>query len=122
MPFFGGGGGDYKIVVTNIKGGTDAAPALVGDNNMALGNGALQSAENVDAIIAVGNGALNAVVDASGNAGIVIGYLALNETEQINDVIALTPKSDNLGDAYDPLEVATSVLIGIGAGTTKPAF
>lgn len=62
MPFFGGGIGDYHIVVTNITGGTDALPATGGSNNMALGNAALQSAVLGDNNIAIGN---NAAVSAT---------------------------------------------------------
>ena len=72
MPFFGGGGGDYIIVGTNIKGGTNAAPAVIGDNNMALGNGALESALNADENIAIGNLALNAI--STGSRNISIGH------------------------------------------------
>lgn len=71
MPFFGGGQGEYHIVVTNIKGGTNAAPAVIGDNNMALGNAALQNAENADANIAVGNNAL--VLNVTGSNNVSIG-------------------------------------------------
>jgi len=122
MPFFGGGGGDYHIVVTNVKGGTDAAPALIGDNNMALGNGALQNAENVDAFIAIGNNAANALVDAQGNASVVIGYRVVEEATGLNNVVAISPRSENMGDASGPTSIADSVLIGLGAGTNAPIF
>lgn len=72
MPFFGGGGGDYHIVGTNIKGGNQALPATIGTNNMGLGNGALQSALGADNNIAIGNLSLNAVT--TGNNNISIGY------------------------------------------------
>lgn len=71
MPFLVPGGGDYQIVGTNIKGGTNAAPAVIGDNNMALGNGALQNIQNGDVNIAIGNTALSNLVDTNGN--VVIG-------------------------------------------------
>lgn len=122
MPFFGGGGGDYHIVVTNIKGGTDAAPAIVGDNSMALGNGALQNAQNVDAFIAIGNNAANAVVDSDDNASVVIGYRSLEQATNISDVIAIAPRSTNQGDVSDPDSISGSILIGLGAGTNAPIF
>lgn len=74
MPFFGGGGGDYHIVATNIKGGTQAAPAVIGDNNMALGNGAGQNLLNADSNIFIGNNAGNAITTGSDNT--IIGHNA----------------------------------------------
>src|SRR5574337_699228 len=74
MPFFGGGGGDYHIIVTNIKGGNDANPSGTGSNNMALGNGALQSLTIGDGNVAIGNNAGNAFTTE--NANTVLGYNA----------------------------------------------
>ena len=107
MPFFGGGGGDYHIVATNIKGGTQAAPAVIGDNNMALGNGSLQNALNADRNIAVGNLALNGVTTGSDNIG--IGYDCASSLEGgTNNVF--------IGNALDPFSSAVeSVAIGSGA-------
>lgn len=86
MPFFGGGQGDYHIVVTNIKGGTDAAPAVVGSNNMALGNASLESAEGAFSNIAIGNNAGTNVVDGSNN--VFLGYNAGDTAiGSINNVI-----------------------------------
>lgn len=74
MPFFGGGTGDYHIVGTNIKGGTQAAPAVIGDNNMALGNGAGQLLSNADQNVLIGNAAGAGLTNAVQN--IVMGYEA----------------------------------------------
>lgn len=84
MPFFGGSG-QYVIVGTNIKGGTDAAPSVVGDDNMALGNGALQSAVNANRNIAIGNDALDALV--SGYENVVIGDKAATASTGNEDTV-----------------------------------
>ena len=84
MPFFGGTG-KYIIVGTNIKGGNDAAPAVIGDNNMALGNGALKSLIDGDGNIAIGNNAGNSIEDNSGN--IIIGHDALASGPASNSII-----------------------------------
>src|SRR5574337_499515 len=74
MPFFGGGGGDYHIVGTNIKGGNQALPATIGTNNMGLGNGARQSVIDGNNNVLIGNLAGNAFVSEIDN--VVIGYNA----------------------------------------------
>lgn len=110
MPFFGGGGGDYHIVETNIKGGTDAAPAIIGTNNMALGNGALQNADNADYNIAIGNlagtniqfGFNNTLLGYSAGAGLTDG---LNNT-----FIGYSAGTDNQVGEFN-------VLVGNGAGS-----
>lgn len=76
MPFFGGGAGDYIIVGTNIKGGNLALPAVIGDNNMGLGNGAGQSVVNADRNIFIGNEAGKLVETQNDNT--IIGQFAGN--------------------------------------------
>lgn len=79
MPFFGGGGGgggDYHIDGTNIKGGNGVMPAIIGDNNMALGNGAGAQFINTDRTIAIGNGAAGTLQNVGDN--VVIGIDALS--------------------------------------------
>lgn len=73
MPFFGGGSSDYKIVGTNIKGGTGAMPAVIGDNNIALGLGSMNAAINTDRQIAIGTSAAGAI--ATGYDNIYVGYV-----------------------------------------------
>lgn len=75
MPFFGGGG-DYKIVGTNIRGGNDALTIVVGVDNIALGNGAQSGNIDGDSNIAIGNLALSSNVDGSTN--VVVGNNSLN--------------------------------------------
>src|SRR5574340_579223 len=88
MPFFGGGDGDYHIIATNIKGGTNAAPAIIGTNNMALGNNALASALNNDNNIAIGNNALANIPD--GFSGFtVIGQSACDSALYMEPVTAV---------------------------------
>jgi hypothetical protein len=114
MPFFGGGGaGDYHIVATNIKGGTGAAPAIIGDNNMALGNGSLAVALNSDDNIAVGNGALGTITNWSGN--VAVGHLSGNG---IDEVLYSTLVGANSG-YYS--SVRYSVVIGNSAGANYDA-
>jgi len=108
MPFFGGGGGDYHIVATNIKGGNQAAPAVTGTNNMALGNGALQSALNADNNIAVGNLALNAVTTGGNNLS--VGYNSFPVLALGNFVVAV---GGNTG--AESTGSQESVIIGYGA-------
>lgn len=114
MPFFGGGGGggDYKINGTNIEGGTLAIPAIIGDNNMALGNGSLQNAINSDANIAVGNNSLNKQTDALYNVS--IGYQSLSEITTGSNNIAIGAYVNkpffSLGDQSD--DINSSVLVG----------
>ena len=112
MPFFGGGGGDYHIVATNIKGGTQAAPAVIGDNNMALGNGALESALNADRNIAVGNEAAQSLI--TGYDNVFIGYRAaygVNETTQSSVFIGKEAGFSSIGDFSN-----FSVCVGVWAG------
>ena len=66
MPFFGGGG-EYKIVGTNIKGGNDALGVTIGVDNMALGNGAFQTLVIGDDNLAIGNGAGQSVTEINGS-------------------------------------------------------
>ncbi len=108
MPFFGGGSGDYHIVATNIKGGTLAAPAVIGDNNMALGNGALQLLANGDRNIAVGTNALSDVVNSPDNIG--IGYAAGS------GVVVGTENVFVGNNIYLPDDAEQSVIIGNNAG------
>lgn len=107
MPFFGGGQGDYFIVGTNIKGGTDAAPAVVGDNNMALGLDALQALQNGDANIAIGTEAGMLLTDFSGN--VVIGHNALNASDGVEYSVVI-----GHGAQVDP-NFTQNVIIGAGA-------
>lgn len=74
MPFFGGGGA-YKIVGTNIKGGNSALAIVTGDYNMGLGNGTLQNLDNGFRNIAIGTDALHASVASIDS--IAIGFDAL---------------------------------------------
>lgn len=137
MPFFGGGGGgagDYVITGTNIDGGTGAMPAIIGDNNMALGNGAMAGALNTDRSIAIGNGALPNLSDSADN--IAIGYNAAAFAESgFSDYGNIVIGNNTLGAAtfggngvYEnviigrnaletfPGEVFQSVILGAGAG------
>lgn len=116
MPFFGGGGGDYHIVVTNIKGGTNAAPALVGNNNMALGNASLQNAALADKNIAIGNNALVNIIDKTNNVGIGV----ISDT-QLTDIDGSVLVGNNTGvtisgDSVNDGNIADSVIIGVSAG------
>ena len=110
MPFFGGGSGDYLIVGTNIKGGTGAAPAVIGDNNMALGNGALDSIINGDRNIAIGNGALNVSVNPLDN--VAIGYYAAGLVTSADKSVAIGGIS-----AQSVGYLTSSVIIGYGAAS-----
>lgn len=136
MPFFGGGGGggDYVITGTNIDGGAGAMPAIIGDNNMALGNGAMAGALNTDRSIAIGNGALPNLSDSADN--IAIGYNAAAFAESgFSDYGNIVIGNNTLGAAtfggngvYEnviigrnaletfPGEVFQSVILGAGAG------
>lgn len=69
MPFFGGGG-DYKIVGTNIDGGNDVLPVSTGDYNIGLGNGALQGATTGAENVALGQSALNLLTTGSQNVAV----------------------------------------------------
>lgn len=83
MPFFGGSGGDYHIIATNIQGGTSAFAAGTGSNNMALGNGSLEFSSTGNDNISIGNNALNLLTTGSRNVS--IGYLSLWQTLANND-------------------------------------
>lgn len=110
MPFFGGGGGDYHIIVTNIKGGTDAAPSVVGSDNMALGNGALQNATLCDYNIAIGNNAGNSLAD--GGYNVIIGGLAGNVLQQSSDTNIIIGYHAAFNS---PASSRGNVIIGTGA-------
>lgn len=115
MPFFGGdggGAGDYKIEGTNIIGGNDVMPAIIGDFNMGLGNGSLQNAINSSANIAVGNNSLNTQTDALYNVS--IGYQSLSEITTGSNNIAIGAYINkphfSLGVQSD--DINSSVLVG----------
>lgn len=102
MPFFGGGSA-YKIIGTNIKGGTDAAPAVIGSNNMALGNASLQNITSGDFNISIGNNALVSLTTGSNNIG--IGYNSGPVSNGDNCIV--------IGNnASDGISASTSVIIG----------
>lgn len=127
MPFFGGGGGDYHIVATNIKGGTAAAPAVTGSNNMALGNGALTLLDVGSNNISVGNLAGASITNGGNNlfigyrAGtdvisnssslIVIGNGALTSTDNTSSSSVVIGE----GAAFSCGSVGGSVVVGYGA-------
>ena len=98
MPFFGGGSGDYHIIVTNIKGGTDAAPATTGSNNMALGNGALQNLIVGDDNIAIGNNAGQAI-NNSGHT-VIIGAHSLAGSAKMTSIDNAVVIGDHIGDYF----------------------
>lgn len=74
MPFFGGIS-SYHIVGTNIKGGNDAAAAVTGNNNIALGNGALANIIGGDYNVGIGNDSGSGVINGSDNVFIEADYL-----------------------------------------------
>jgi hypothetical protein len=111
MPFFGGGG-DYKIVGTNIKGGNDALAVITGDYNMALGNGALQSSSTSNNNIAIGQNSLNLLVaafvdDSSDNVS--IGAYAADTATSVFESVIIGSQSLNL---ITNESIYTSVVIG----------
>lgn len=121
MPFFGGAGGDYHIIVSNIQGGTNALAAVTGSNNMALGNGALQFAGATDFSIAIGNGALPNIT--AGQRNIAIGYLAASLPDSVNigyydNIVigdnALTNGSWQGSGVYDNVIIGSNALNGFG--------
>jgi len=119
MPFFGGGGsggtGDYVITGTNIDGGTNAMPAVVGDNNMALGNAALQLLTTGDQNISIGNNSGNTI--DTGNGNILIGFNAgqsANSGAVYGNVIIGDDAGNGAGTYSD-----SNVLIGGLAGNAK---
>lgn len=113
MPFFGGGAGDYIIVGTNIKGGNLALPAVIGDNNMGLGNGAGQSVVNADRNIFIGNEAGKLVETQNDNT--IIGQFAGNAS--VNTISDSTLIGSNLlaglnSSVTDSLVMSRNGLIG----------
>jgi hypothetical protein len=70
MPFFGGGG-QYQIIGTNIRGGNEAIPSVEGVNNIALGNGAQNQNISGNYNISVGKSALASMSGSDNN--VVIG-------------------------------------------------
>jgi len=124
MPFFGGGGsggtGDYVITGTNIDGGTNAMPAVVGDNNMALGNAALQLLTTGDRNIVIGNLAANIIT--TDNYNVVIGYFSGGNAELISrSVIIGDNAANNDGYPADTSHISSSVIIGNEAFTPSTA-
>lgn len=92
MPFFGGGGGDYHIVATNIKGGTGAAPAVTGTNNMALGNASLNALTTGVTNLGIGNNAGKLLTIGNDNIAIGeddTGVGTLGSAARVNRCIAI---------------------------------
>lgn len=130
MPFFGGGG-DYHIVGTEIKGGVDALTVSTGDYNIALGDGALQYNTTGNDNIALGATALQ--YNTTGNDNIGIGYQALNSifgnsdnniAIGSNSILSLTSSYNNIAIGYTALRhlgdsftgLNDNIAIGAGAG------